>query len=136
MQNYQHAIGGEWTLAKIAYELEHHLGLGCEGDWPGGQVGLHGFCLYRRPSGGDFSEIMLIASHPQWSRQGLASRLINELKARLQPGEKLWLEVHHLNIPAVKLYERSGFSKVGERKTYYSDGGHAWLYEFTKKSNL
>ena len=33
------------------------------------------------------------------------------------------LEVRHSNVPAISLYRKSGFRKVGERKGYYRDNG-------------
>ena len=40
---------------------------------------------------------------------------------------EVWLEVHEMNKPAIKLYQDLGFITVGNRSNYYSDGGKAIL---------
>lgn len=56
-------------------------------------------------------------------QKGVASALINEF---MTFGKKnnfsfITLEVRESNIPAISLYTKFGFIKVGERKNYYSD---------------
>ncbi len=56
-------------------------------------------------------------------KKGIASALINEL---ITYGKKnnfcfITLEVRESNEPAILLYSKFGFIKVGERKNYYSD---------------
>ncbi len=43
--------------------------------------------------------------------------------------EDLLLEVRPSNVPAIKLYEKLGFKRVGERKRYYSDGEDALVFK-------
>ena len=43
--------------------------------------------------------------------------------------KRLFLEVSHSNIAAVKFYSRFDFSTVGIRRNYYKDGSDALLKE-------
>jgi ribosomal protein S18 acetylase RimI-like enzyme len=75
-------------------------------------------------------EISFLATDPAARGQGLMNKLIESLKS-IRPADKpLWLEVHEKNEPARKLYEKAGFTEVGRREKYYSDGGTAVLYNF------
>ena len=53
--------------------------------------------------------------------QGLARLMLDALAlwTRGQGLEWLWLEVRVGNAPAIRVYERHGFSRVGLRKDYY-----------------
>ena len=42
--------------------------------------------------------------------------------------KKLFLEVRESNAPAIKLYEKAGFTFLSVRKKYYSDGENALIY--------
>ena len=54
-------------------------------------------------------------------RQGLARLMLEVLATwtRSQSLEWLWLEVRVGNAPAIRVYERHGFRRVGLRKDYY-----------------
>lgn len=58
-----------------------------------------------------------------YRRKGVASLLLNTLidTCKKQEASYLTLEVRKSNISAIKLYEKAGFSLVGERKNFYSD---------------
>ena len=77
-----------------------------------GYAGLH--CVL------DEGYIDNIAVRPQYRRQGVAGEL---LEAFLRFGAAnlafLTLEVRQSNLPAIALYEKYGFFKVGQRKNYY-----------------
>lgn len=74
---------------------------------------------------------------PQYRNCGIASKLLYSLyDYSLMNGiDILTLEVRKSNVPAIKLYEKFGFKKVGERKNYYKkpteDG---IIYNFEIKS--
>ncbi len=82
---------------------------------------LVGFVLAREVAGE--AEILSIAVDSKWAGQGLGWRLmqtaIREIKQR--GGETIFLEVDEGNDPAIALYKRLRFSKVSERKGYYTD---------------
>ena len=67
------------------------------------------------------ADMMNIAVHPDYRRQGIAEALVQELVARLRDKEVycLLLEVRASNAPAQALYEKLGFTQVGRRKNYY-----------------
>lgn len=87
---------------------------------------LVGFILYRDLP--NAWEISLVASDPQFRRQGYMEKLLAHLIAAKGQGKELWLEVHEENVPAQKLYEKLGFKEVGRRPRYYNDGATAILY--------
>ena len=71
----------------------------------------------------DESDVMNVAVHPDWRRQGIAENLIEHLIRELKSrGSKaLMLEVRASNAPAIALYEKLGFRQVGLRKNYYKN---------------
>jgi ribosomal-protein-alanine acetyltransferase len=81
-------------------------------------------------------ELLYIFVAPSWRGSGVGSQLlaalIDNLSARGQM-ETLFLEVRTSNVGAIKLYESHGFSRVGERKKYYSDGEDALVYRYAIK---
>ena len=78
----------------------------------------------------DEGQITNIAVSPQYRRQGIANRLINELIERSPDIKSYTLEVRESNTAARTLYENLSFKAVGLRKGYYSDNGeNAVLYE-------
>jgi len=64
-----------------------------------------------------------IAVTKSFRRMGIASLLLNTLieKCREENAQYLTLEVRKSNISAIKLYEKIGFSKAGERRDFYSN---------------
>jgi ribosomal-protein-alanine N-acetyltransferase len=71
----------------------------------------------------DAWHIMNVAVHPECRRQGIASRLLDEL-FELTAGESrrgYTLEVRVSNATAISLYERFGFEPSGIRRGYYTD---------------
>ncbi len=67
------------------------------------------------------TDMMNIAVHPDYRRQGIAGKLVTRLIADLKAREShcLTLEVRASNDPAKALYEKLGFTQVGLRKNYY-----------------
>ena len=69
----------------------------------------------------DETDMMNVAVHPDFRRQGIAEALITGLVEHLKTiGSRcLTLEVRASNAPAIALYEKLGFSEIGRRKNYY-----------------
>ena len=69
----------------------------------------------------DETDVMNVAVHPDWRRQGIAEQLIENLIEELKErgSHALMLEVRASNAPAISLYEKMGFRQVGLRKNYY-----------------
>jgi ribosomal-protein-alanine N-acetyltransferase len=67
------------------------------------------------------SDMMNVAVHPDFRRRGIAAKLVEKLVEDLgkMGNHCLSLEVRVSNDPAIKLYEKLGFSQVGRRPKYY-----------------
>lgn len=129
------------VVARIA-ELEHELfGVGA---WSRDAVGqeldapartyllavddadhtvIHGYAGFWYD--GDDAELMTIGVEHDCQRQGVATRLLAALidQARAQGARRMLLEVRVDNAPALRLYERHGFRRMGLRKRYYQPEG-------------
>ena len=71
----------------------------------------------------DDIHITNIAVRNNFKRQGIGSLLLEKLlEYCIEYGTKaITLEVNHTNIPAIELYSKYGFEKVGTRKKYYNN---------------
>ena len=80
---------------------------------------LRGFVLSRLAV--DEAEILTIAVDSAYQGRGVARALLSEnLRQAANAGAKaMFLEVGKDNAPALALYDRFGFVKVGERAGYY-----------------
>ncbi len=69
-------------------------------------------------------DIMNIAVRKDMRNKKIATMLMEKLLeiSRNSGKEEITLEVNENNIPAIKLYEKFMFEKVGIRKKYYKDG--------------
>ena len=69
----------------------------------------------------DAADMMNIAVHPDYRRQGIAEALVQNLISQLKGKNviSLMLEVRQSNSPAISLYEGLGFRQVGVRPNYY-----------------
>lgn len=78
-----------------------------------------GYCLYQHLF--EQAEILRIGTHPDYQRQGIASKLFAKLNIELMINkvENLLLEVRADNTPAIALYEQQGFAVIHQRKGYY-----------------
>ena len=105
-----------WSEKSIASELTNPLSfwlVAVEGDKVAGYVGSQSVM-------GE-SDMMNVAVHPDFRRQGVAEKLVLELVAALagEGNHCLTLEVRASNVSAISLYEKLGFAQVGLRKNYY-----------------
>ena len=105
-----------WSATSIASELDNSLShwLVClDSERVAGYVGSQTVM--------DESDMMNIAVHPDYRRQGIGEKLIDTLAYELkQRGSRcLTLEVRASNMPALALYQKLGFSQIGLRKNYY-----------------
>lgn len=68
------------------------------------------------------AELLKIAVHPDYRRQGVAAILLDYLEKKLAGNTvtDVYLEVRSMNEAAVKFYLKFGFFQVGLRKKYYS----------------
>lgn len=80
-----------------------------------------GYTVYWRVA--DEIHLHNIAVRRDLQRQGIASRLLNEVMRRSQLEGARWitLEVRQRNLPAQMMYHKIGFSLKGVRPGYYTD---------------
>ena len=80
---------------------------------------LIGYCLYQLLF--EQAEILRIGTHPDYQRQGIASRVFIRLDEALKANqvESLLLEVRADNTAAIALYEQQGLAVIHRRKGYY-----------------
>ena len=73
----------------------------------------------------DEVHLLAIATHPDWRRRGVGGRLLDRVLAvaREHAAAILTLEVRRGNMPALAMYERRGFRRVGTRPSYYQEDG-------------
>jgi ribosomal-protein-alanine N-acetyltransferase len=71
---------------------------------------------------GDDVELMTIAVEPKFRGKGVGAALMQACFADLMmtPSKRMVLEVAADNPPAIRLYEKLGFTKLSERKGYYA----------------
>ena len=105
-----------WSEKSVTSELTNPLSLwlvALDGERVAGYVGSQSVM-------GE-SDMMNVAVHPNYRRQGIAEKLCLALVAALKEkgNHSLMLEVRASNEPAKALYEKLGFSQVGLRKNYY-----------------
>lgn len=81
---------------------------------------ITGFCIFRMA--GDQAELFQIAVHPDFRGEGTAEKLLLRgiCWARDKNAESVFLEVRESNYPAIGLYKKLGFEKLGVRKGYYT----------------
>ena len=105
-----------WSEKSVASELNNRLSLwlvALDGDTVAGYVGSQSVL--------DEADMMNIAVHPDYRRQGIGRDLVLALAEALQKKgiRGLMLEVRQSNAPAIALYEQLGFQQVGMRPNYY-----------------
>ena len=76
-------------------------------------------------SDGEDAELMTIGVGKAYQRQGIAAALLQVLvdEAKRQGASRMLLEVRVDNDPALALYQRFGFERMGLRKRYYQPEG-------------
>jgi len=112
------AFDHAWSAAEIAQLL----------DGPGGFALLVeneaplAFILCRAIAGE--AEILTLAVDPAARRRGLARALVEAAAgaAHMAGADVMFLEVAHDNLPALGLYEATGFERAGLRRGYYDRG--------------
>ena len=105
-----------WSENSVASELKNPLSLwlvAMDGETVAGYIGSQ--------SVEGEADMMNVAVHPDYRRQGIARLLVTELVAALAKKgvSSLALEVRASNVPAISLYEQLGFIQVGRRPNYY-----------------
>lgn len=103
-----------WSLNNIESSIQHNLGYVYLY-----QNNLVSFLLFANQL--DYTEILLLATHPQYQNQHLASQLINSLVEYNQKTkiDRILLEVRQSNSIALQFYQKVGFTYLNTRINYY-----------------
>ena len=109
-----------WSRSMFAGELAKPSSI-CLGAYDDETGRLIGYLIISRYV--DAWHVMNVAVDPMWRRQGVASRLLDELFALTadDPRRGYTLEVRVSNLTAIALYEHFGFEASGVRRGYYTD---------------
>lgn len=115
-----------WDQPEVARMLSEHNIL-ADGVFTGPAKSPSGFLMSRMAA--DEAEILTICIDESMRGRGLGRMLFEQHVQGLQRRgiSQIFLEVEEHNDPALALYRRSGFDKVGERPGYYRkpDGSRA-----------
>ena len=105
-----------WSENSVASELDNSLALWLVAEVDGEVAGYIGSQTVMGET-----DMMNVAVHPEYRRQGVAERLVISLieHLRLRSSHCLTLEVRASNEPAKNLYAKLGFVEIGCRKNYY-----------------
>jgi len=87
-----------------------------------------GFIAGEQRFGEKIGWIATIGVLPEYQRHGIAAALLGECETRLDV-KHIRLSVRAGNSPAKKLYEVSGYRRIGQWSGYYQDGSDAVVYE-------
>lgn len=81
--------------------------------------------------GSRVARLYSIASRPEARGKGVGTALLDaaEAAARRRHCTALKLEVRVDNTDGIRLYERSGYRRIGLLEGYYEDGADGWRYE-------
>ena len=105
-----------WSESSVASELNNQLALWLVAEDNGRVAGYVGSQTVLGES-----DMMNVAVHPDYRKQGIATTLIVGLVEELRKRESrcLTLEVRASNENAISLYRKLEFQQVGCRKNYY-----------------
>lgn len=105
-----------WSQNSIASELGNKLSLWLVAEENGNVLGYVGSQTVLGET-----DMMNIATHPDYRKKGIGTSLINALIDVLaeQGSHSLMLEVRASNDPAISVYKKLGFDEIGRRKNYY-----------------
>ncbi|WP_156850917.1 ribosomal protein S18-alanine N-acetyltransferase [Bartonella refiksaydamii] len=108
-----------WEKQAFDNFLTDHSIFGYKASLIGQPDQIVGFCLCRLIL--DEAEIITIAVHPHFRRQGIGTLLIDSTLCYLhhECAIKLFLEVEETNLSALNLYQRFQFQKIAKRPAYY-----------------
>ena len=80
----------------------------------------------------DDIHITNIVTRKDLRKQGIAKKLLEHLLivSKQKNLSSLTLEVNEKNVPAIKLYEKYHFQKIGQRKNYYKQNENAIIMTY------
>lgn len=107
-----------WTYETLSFEIHSPL---CTLAYEEREGKITCYALGRVVA--DEGELLRLGTSPQFRRQGLAEKSLAALLGKMREvgATRCFLEVRSRNVPAIALYEKLGFKRVGLRKKYYGD---------------
>jgi ribosomal protein S18 acetylase RimI-like enzyme len=89
--------------------------------WVADDAGVHGFATVEYEGWNARLNLWFLYIAPEWRRRGVARALLERVEAhgREVGASHVWLETSSVNVPAVRAYERLGFSLCGADRTHY-----------------
>lgn len=113
-------FGQPWSEASIGHYMEqgNTLFLAAK-DMNGSEPRLAGYCALLCVL--DEADLVSIAVDEKYREMGIAGELLDIAYGMLKDAGvfKIHLEVRESNFPAISLYEKEGFERVGLRKGFY-----------------
>lgn len=94
-----------------------------------------GFVAGERRASEGIAWIATIGVLPTYQGKGIAAALLDACEERLL-APRIRLSVREGNLPAIRLYESSGYHRVGRWVEYYQDGSDAIVFEKTFRIGL
>jgi ribosomal protein S18 acetylase RimI-like enzyme len=94
-----------------------------------------GFIAGEKKRSNGVAWIATICVLPAYQRQGIATALLGVCEVRMAT-TRIRLSVRVGNLPAIQLYEKSGYLRVGRWATYYQDGSDAIVFEKNVRRGL
>ncbi len=92
---------------------------------------LRGYSAVMTRAGSRVARLYSLAVAAEARGQGLGEKLLSDAEriARQRGADVLRLEVRADNAPAIRLYERRGYVRIGTYRQYYADKADALRYE-------
>lgn len=89
--------------------------------WVADDGGVRGFATVEHEAWHQRLVLWFLYIDPPWRRRGVGRALIERVDqyAREVGANHIWLETSSVNVPAVRAYERLGFSLCGADRTHY-----------------
>jgi len=117
-QSFKHPWSYSLFLSELSNKIAHYFVALLDSKL----IGYIGLWIYLREA-----HITTFAIHPAFRRKGYGKRLLHHAFefARSKGCKEILLEVRTSNKVAQALYRKLGFSQIGLRKSYYSDGEDA-----------
>jgi [ribosomal protein S18]-alanine N-acetyltransferase len=126
-----------WSRRHYESLLQDGIVSVAEATMPEGKPRLEGFLCARNTLGEIEIENIVVATGSQ--RRGIATALLQDLIRRVcaESALRVLLEVRESNLPARRLYEKSGFRQSGRRPAYYQNPAEdAVLYSLQLRAEM
>ena len=80
----------------------------------------------------DYAEIVDMGVIPEFRRNNIATKMIEDFRNEQTQILKIILEVRESNESAIRFYEKMNFKQISKRKKYYQDGEDALVMEWVR----